>query len=148
MQIKALTISQPWADLIRSGDKFVENRTWLTPYRGRLAIHAGKGTQYLAKAELSKRVTGAVVAIAELVACVNKSAIERAVRASDEALETLIEGTRYTIEDVFDHKYSEGPCLWVLDNIRPIEPIAVPGKQGLWIWTVDQSQIKYLEPQT
>ena len=37
---RALTIRQPWADLIMSGAKDVENRTWSTSYRGRLWIHA------------------------------------------------------------------------------------------------------------
>lgn len=41
--MKALTISQPYASLIARGEKFVENRRWPTPYRGPLAIHAGKG---------------------------------------------------------------------------------------------------------
>lgn len=37
-----LTIHQPWAWLIVHGLKDVENRTWRTPYRGPLYIHAGK----------------------------------------------------------------------------------------------------------
>jgi len=50
--MKALTISQPYASLIASGEKWVENRTWATRYRGPLAIHAGRGTQYLSRDEL------------------------------------------------------------------------------------------------
>lgn len=38
----ALTVRQPWASLIISGQKNVENRCWSTQYRGRLAIHAAK----------------------------------------------------------------------------------------------------------
>ena len=37
-----LSIRQPWAWLITSGLKDVENRTWFSPYRGPLLIHAGK----------------------------------------------------------------------------------------------------------
>ena len=40
--IKVLSIRQPWAWLICSRIKDVENRTWKTNYRGRLYIHAGK----------------------------------------------------------------------------------------------------------
>ena len=29
MQLKCLSIQQPWADLILNGEKFVENRTWI-----------------------------------------------------------------------------------------------------------------------
>jgi len=38
--MKALSIKQPWATLIASGIKDVENRTWSTNYRGRVLIHA------------------------------------------------------------------------------------------------------------
>lgn len=38
----ALTIRQPWAQLIAAGIKQWENRTWKTSYRGPLAIHAAK----------------------------------------------------------------------------------------------------------
>ena len=38
--IKALTIRQPWAELILRGRKPYELRTWRTKYRGPLVIHA------------------------------------------------------------------------------------------------------------
>lgn len=37
----ALTIKQPWASLIMNGIKNVENRSWITEYRGPMFIHAG-----------------------------------------------------------------------------------------------------------
>lgn len=40
--MKALSIKQPWAWAIMAGHKTIENRTWKTPYRGRILIHAGK----------------------------------------------------------------------------------------------------------
>lgn len=40
--MKAITIRQPWASLIATGDKLYETRTWATKYRGPIAIHAGK----------------------------------------------------------------------------------------------------------
>ena len=38
--MKALSIRQPWAGLIVSGFKDIENRTWSTNVRGRIYIHA------------------------------------------------------------------------------------------------------------
>jgi len=38
--MKVLSIQNPWAYLIASGCKDVENRTWLTKYRGKILIHA------------------------------------------------------------------------------------------------------------
>lgn len=40
--MRALTLWQPHAGLIATGIKTIETRTWPTPHRGRLAIHAGK----------------------------------------------------------------------------------------------------------
>jgi hypothetical protein len=39
--MKALSIRQPWAELILQGRKTIELRTWKTSYRGLLVIHAG-----------------------------------------------------------------------------------------------------------
>jgi len=38
--MQVLSVRQPWAWAIARGHKEVENRTWDTPYRGQLAIHA------------------------------------------------------------------------------------------------------------
>lgn len=46
----ALTLHQPWASLIAEGHKTVETRGWSTPYRGPLAIHAGKKAAMLCDA--------------------------------------------------------------------------------------------------
>lgn len=51
--MKAISIMQPWAELIVAGHKDIENRTWKTNVRGEILIHAGKkfdmnGWEYLA----------------------------------------------------------------------------------------------------
>lgn len=38
--MKTITIKQPWAFLICSGIKDIENRTWPTKFRGRVLVHA------------------------------------------------------------------------------------------------------------
>jgi hypothetical protein len=40
--IPALSIRQPWAELILRGEKTVELRDWAASYRGPLLIHTGK----------------------------------------------------------------------------------------------------------
>lgn len=40
--MKALTVKQPWANLIISGLKDIENRTWKTNFRGRVYIHCSQ----------------------------------------------------------------------------------------------------------
>jgi hypothetical protein len=39
-ETSALSVRQPWAELIISGRKTIELRSWSTVYRGRLWIHA------------------------------------------------------------------------------------------------------------
>lgn len=39
--MKVVTVRQPWAWAIVHSGKLIENRTWLTHYRGPVAIHAG-----------------------------------------------------------------------------------------------------------
>lgn len=42
MIYRALSVQQPWAELIRSGRKTIELRTWTTNYRGPVLICAGR----------------------------------------------------------------------------------------------------------
>ncbi len=39
---KALTIRQPWAWLVCTGYKDIENRDWFAKFRGRIYVHAGQ----------------------------------------------------------------------------------------------------------
>lgn len=128
--MKALTISQPFASLIASGEKWIENRTWYTSYRGPLAIHAGKGKQYLSKPELAEYPTGCVIAIAELANCVDWNEIQR---NGDRKITNVVrlDGV-HTWREAMLHKHCEGPWCWILSNVRRIEPISVNGAQGLW----------------
>ncbi len=57
--MKALSIRQPWAWLICSGIKDVENRSWPTPVRGRVYVHTG-----LSKSSIDKVTLAAILRIA------------------------------------------------------------------------------------
>ena len=41
--MKLISLWEPWATLMAIGAKQIETRSWSTPYRGWLAIHASKG---------------------------------------------------------------------------------------------------------
>lgn len=41
--MKAISIRQPWAWLIINAGKDIENRDWLTNFRGRILVHASLG---------------------------------------------------------------------------------------------------------
>lgn len=124
--MKAITISQPYASLIADGEKWIENRTWPTNYRGPIAIHAGLGRQYLTKEEIKAYPTGCVIAIANLVACVTIQDIR--------SMFGKIPATNRRWEEAAQHAHAEGPFCWILEDISKIEPEKATGKQGLWNW--------------
>jgi hypothetical protein len=128
--VKAITICQPYAHLIATGRKVCENRTWYTPHRGPLAIHAGKSRAWLdcdkgedvdhgSGIKVSEMAFGAIVAVADLINCIhidNKLIVE--------ALATMTDEQR-------DHV--NGPWCFILDNVRPLKsPIAYRGAQLLF----------------
>lgn len=129
-QVKALTISQPFASLIVDGKKWIENRTWAAGYRGPLAIHAGKGSQYLSSEELGQFPCGCIIGVCRLVACVAKSRIEMLAPSSKRL--DLIEDSRRSWGEANEHEHCEGPWCWILDNVKRVEPVYVRGLQGLW----------------
>lgn len=112
--MKALTICQPYAELIARGDKPIENRTWPTSYRGLLFIHAGKSRAWMEPEDDEQypgMAFGALVATVRLVDCVR---VER-------LPETLI-----------DNPHANGPWCWILADANRIQPIPYRGAQGLW----------------
>lgn len=134
--MKALTICQPYAELIACGEKRVENRTWRTSYRGKLAIHAGKSRQWLnlRKDDHGNEIDreygifvctmdfGAVVAVADLIECLPADCILDGMY--DERFPWLR-----------SHEHVNGPWCWVLNNVKRLEPgIRCNGAQGLWEW--------------
>ena len=136
--MKALTISQPFAELIANGDKFVENRSWPTRYRGPLAIHAGKGKQYLSAKDLADYDTGAIVAVGELAACFELAELERDLsyggppKSAVHRRGILSHGKWFSAQEIVEHEHTEGPWCWVLTNVKRVDPFPINGKQGLW----------------
>lgn len=61
--MKALTVWQPWAQLLAKGTKNNETRSWGTKYRGRILIHA-------AKVIYKDLPLGAIIGQANLVDCI------------------------------------------------------------------------------
>lgn len=115
MLITALSVKQPWANLIASGQKTIETRTWATKYRGPLLIVSSKIP--------SIPPPGCALAIVDLVDC-------RRMRNSDWGAAMC---DRYG-----------GAFGWVFENIRRITPFPVRGHQGLYKVEVDSCLINGL----
>lgn len=130
--MKALTIIQPFAELIATGEKRVENREWYTPYRGPIAIHAGKAKQYEGRPveaiansyglKASALAYGAIIATAEITDCLHVQQINRLPKTSP-------------LYWLMDHEHAHGTYCWVLANVKRLEqPVPCRGALGLWEW--------------
>jgi hypothetical protein len=83
MLVKTLSIRQPFASAILTGDKPIEYRSWSTKHRGLLAIHASSSKADMGREtregwleefpgladEFDRLPFGAVIGVAELVGC-------------------------------------------------------------------------------
>ncbi|MBC8501261.1 MAG: ASCH domain-containing protein [DPANN group archaeon] len=67
--MKALSLKQPWAELILQGKKKIETRKWKTNFRGKFYIHASKNIDLIPAKEFGLKdfQTGALIGKAELV---------------------------------------------------------------------------------
>jgi len=136
--VKALTLTQPWATLIACGEKRVETRSWRTPYRGMIAIHAAKGFPrevgefVLGNASIKAALVrhgyttlgdlpfAMVVATARLVACVPTDAFDPG---------------RYAPDERAFGDYTPGLYAWVFQDVVPLwKPVPARGALGLWEW--------------
>ncbi len=121
--MQTLTICQPYATLIATGSKTVENRKWSTAIRERIAIHAGKSEAWLNayRGLLPPNMSfGAIVATAELIDCVSYDDVRIGKH-----------GSRY--DWILTDHHSSGPYCFILAHVRKLpEPIAARGNQGFW----------------
>lgn len=132
--MRAITICQPYAHLIAAGDKLVENRTWPTNYRGRLAIHAGKSRAWLEPGDLEilpGMVFGAVVATVDLIECLHVRSI-----FADWDGGGFYSGHHPNLPPhlhwLVEHEHTEGPWCFVLADVQKIEPVPWKGQQGFF----------------
>lgn len=131
--MKAITLWQPWATLIAVGAKTIETRSWDTPHRGQLAIHAGSrmprpgewphglGTRLH---ELGVNWTdmprGCVVAVARLVETCPTEEVAFG--------PGLFDRSQRLYGDV-----QPGRFAWILDRVEHLKtPIKIAGSRRLW----------------
>jgi hypothetical protein len=113
--MRALSVQQPWAALIASGEKSIEVRTWDTSYRGPLLICAG-GKWHKLGVELhgEKGERGVAACVVELVDV-------RPMTRKDLAAAGLPKD--WPLDGLF---------AWVLANPRAVEPMPIRGQLGLF----------------
>lgn len=147
--MRALTLYQPWASLVAFGGKRVETRSWGTPYRGPLLIHASvklprivrelpgsfveEAMQVLGHGEFQSLPLGKIVAVAELVEVVE---IEPGVAGPRVCMAAVAWQRRDQLYHQREHAfgdYTVGRFQWRLENVRRLRhPLPARGMQGLW----------------
>ena len=107
MIYKAISLKQPWANLIASGKKTIETRTWATKYRGELVICSSQNPKI--------EPTGCAICIVELYDV-------KPMTKADE-------------KDACIKLFPKAKG-WFLKNVRPINP-PIPVKGQLNIFNLD-----------
>ena len=136
--MNALSLIEPWASLVAWGYKKIETRSWYTPYRGVIAIHASKSKEAIKDPEdvdflfdeaglatpdwwpdePTKYPLGKVVAVVRLLDCKRMTA-------------DLIAKT--SEQEVAFGAWQEGRFAWYLGEARRIEE-AIPCRGALGLW--------------
>lgn len=124
-KIKALSMMQPYAWMIAQGYVVIDDRSWNTNYRGKLAIHASKkfDLRYYTFIAENFRIDlphperfdyGGIVAVCDLVACLDPNQPTNVPRQCR------------------SHFAYPGYYGLVLQNVRKTEFLKMSGKPGLF----------------
>jgi activating signal cointegrator 1 len=137
IDIRILSVRQPYADQIIFGDKWNELRSWKTPYRGPIYIHASRWDGPRDQPTPGSGVTGALIGRVHLVDCLSEDVLaaleahtrDRAPLAPE--LQPLARFFRKFSRASWQHGI--GPWNWVLTEPAPlVSPYTIPGKLNLW----------------
>lgn len=123
--MKALSIKQPWAQLIAQGDKTIEVRSWVTKYRGPLLIVASRSPIVSAPLEDG---TGTRILPVGAAICVVGLVSVRPLLFSD-------------VEAACLSAFPPGQWAWILENPRPVRPVPVMGRLKIFEVDLDLEKI-------
>ncbi len=130
--MRVLSIREPFASLIASGDKKIETRSFKTNYRGELFIHAsGKkidksivDNTFINNMIKDKKMQfGKIICRVKLVDCVYMD---------QEFIDSIKDTKEYQLG-----LYKEGRYAWILDNVELIESIIAKGRLNIWNYQGD-----------
>lgn len=127
--MKVLSLTEPYATLIKEGKKKVETRSWKTSYRGKLYIHASStkipkeyknNQELMSLVDINKLNYGNIICSCELVDCIEMT---------DEFVEKIKKNRNEYVSGV----YAKGRYAWIFKNIKVLnEPIKAKGHLGIW----------------
>ncbi len=121
--MKALSLKQPWAELILQGKKKIDLRKWNTKFRGEFLIHSSKNPDEFAmkKFGFKNLPNGFIVGRAELIDVKNYKD----------------EGGFNEDKNLHLASPSFGNYGFVLDNVGKTKPIPAKGQLNFWEFNPD-----------
>lgn len=128
--MKVISITEPYASLIKEQKKLIETRSWKTNYRGEIYIHASV-----------KKINTKNEHNQELLSLINKDLLNFGHIICKCNLIDCVYMTESYIEKLKKENYQEYICgdyqvgryAWILDNIEPLDkPIKAKGQLGIW----------------
>ena len=121
--MKALSIKQPWAELILQGRKTIEIRSWNTRYRGYFLIHASKKPDIEAirvfDFDLKRLLCGYILGYAKLSDVILYNSEKEFMKDKNKHL-SIHGKTKYPVYG------------FVLEDVHRIKPIKYKGKLGFF----------------
>ena len=127
--MKTLSVTEPYATIIRNGIKKIETRSWKTNYRGDLLIHASSTRipkEYRQNAKLMELVDGMPLNFGKIVC---KCKLVDCVLMDEEFIRSVKENEKEYISGF----YSSGRYAWILEDVVPVMTSKkVKGRLGLW----------------
>ncbi len=127
--MKVISLTEPFATLIKEKKKRIETRSWKTSYRGELYIHASstrvpkewKENKELMNLVQEELTFGKIICKCNLVDCIEMT---------EEWIDKI---KKKQPEEYACGIYEKGRYAWVLEKIEPLEePITVKGHLGIW----------------
>ena len=127
--MKVLSLTEPYATLIKIGKKKIETRSWKTSYRGKLYIHASStkipkvyknNTELMSLVNVNNLNYGHIICSCDLVDCIEMT---------DEFIENVKKNSGEYVSGI----YAKGRYAWILENVEIIKkPIEAKGHLGIW----------------
>ena len=128
--MKVLSLTEPYATLIKEKKKLIETRSWKTDYRGELYIHASatsipkeleEDAEFMSLIDKNTLNFGYIICKCNLVDCVCMT---------EDYVENMKKNNH---QEYICGVYQEGRYAWILEDIKPLEnPIKAKGQLNIW----------------
>ncbi len=136
--MKVLSLTEPFATLIKEKKKYVETRSWKTNYRGTLYIHASSTKMKKEDKENKELMNllqdiplnyGCIICKCTLVDCIYMT-------------NDYVNNTKRNRQEYICGEYKEGRYAWILKDIEVLKnPIPAKGHLGIWNLKKEQENL-------